>query len=100
MNFSVRTPSIFNTVYSFFNSIMKDKMKQRVSTLRVRMLSSSFKFHLFTQLKVHGNDFESLHKEVSKDILPKEYGGEGMSLDELTGNFTNKYQINNFKKKN
>ena len=39
------------------------------------------------QIKVHGNDFGSLHKSVDKDILPKDYGGEGMSLDELTGNY-------------
>jgi hypothetical protein len=28
---------------------------------------------------------ESLHKEISKDILPKDYGGDNMSLAELTG---------------
>jgi hypothetical protein len=33
---------------------------------------------------VHGEDFESLYKEISKDVLPKEYGGENMSLAELT----------------
>jgi hypothetical protein len=26
-----------------------------------------------------------LHKEVNKDILPPEYGGNGMSIAELTG---------------
>jgi hypothetical protein len=36
------------------------------------------------QLRVHGEDFESLYKEISKDVLPKEYGGENMSLPELT----------------
>jgi hypothetical protein len=33
---------------------------------------------------VHGEDFESLYKEISKDVLPKEYGGENLSLAELT----------------
>ena len=28
---------------------------------------------------------ESLHKEISKNILPKVYGGDNMSLAELTG---------------
>ena len=37
-------------------------------------------------MKVHGNDFESLYKEISKDVLPKEYGGAGPTLDELTSN--------------
>ena len=36
---------------------------------------------------VHGDDMESLYKVVSKDILPKDYGGDGMSLAELTGTF-------------
>jgi hypothetical protein len=33
---------------------------------------------------VHGEDRESLYKEISKDVLPKEYGGDNMSLAELT----------------
>ena len=37
-------------------------------------------------MKLHGEDMDSLHKEISKDILPKEYGGEGMTLEELTSN--------------
>ena len=37
------------------------------------------------QMRVHGNDFESLYKEIPKDILPKDYGGHGMSIAELTG---------------
>ena len=37
-------------------------------------------------MKLHGDDLESLHKEVCKDILPKEYGGDGLSLAQLTGN--------------
>jgi hypothetical protein len=28
---------------------------------------------------------ESLYKEVDKDLLPKDLGGEGMSYDELSG---------------
>lgn len=36
-------------------------------------------------MRVHGDDYESLYKEISKDVLPKDYGGDGMSLDELTG---------------
>ncbi len=37
------------------------------------------------QLRVHGDDYESLHKEVPREILPKEYGGENMPIAELTG---------------
>ncbi|XP_057368644.1 retinol-binding protein pinta-like [Daphnia carinata] len=63
MNY-IHTPSIFNLVNNFMNTIMKDKMKQR--------------------MRVHGDDMESLYKEVSKEVLPKEYGGDNMSLAELT----------------
>ena len=28
--------------------------------------------------------FFKLYKEISKDVLPKDYGGDGMSLNELT----------------
>lgn len=40
------------------------------------------------QFIVHGDDLESLYKQVPKEILPKEYGGDGMALDELTGTFS------------
>lgn len=36
-------------------------------------------------MRVHADDMESLYKEVSKEVLPKEYGGDNMSLAELTG---------------
>ena len=38
-------------------------------------------------MKVHGDDRESLFKEISKDILPKDFGGDGQSIAELTGSF-------------
>ncbi|XP_046638360.1 retinaldehyde-binding protein 1-like [Daphnia pulicaria] len=63
MNY-IHTPSIFNLINNLVNSVMKDKMKQR--------------------LRVHGEDMESLYKEINKDILPKDYGGENLSVDELT----------------
>lgn len=37
------------------------------------------------RIKVHKN-FESLHKEISKDILPMEQGGKERSITELHGN--------------
>ena len=40
---------------------------------------------LMIKVKVYGSDFEDLHKEVHQDILPPEYGGNGMSIAELTG---------------
>lgn len=37
------------------------------------------------QIKVHGDNSELLFKEVSKDLVPSDFGGEGMSCDELAG---------------
>jgi len=68
MNY-VRTPAIFQAFYAFFSNFMNDKIKRRV--------------------KFHGNKFESLYEEVNKEILPKEYGGDGPSFSELTGKFIN-----------
>ncbi len=53
---------------------MNDKMKKRV--------------------KFHGNKFESLYEEVNREILPKEYGGDGPSFSELTGKFINSIVAN------
>lgn len=38
-------------------------------------------------MRVHGDDMESLYKEIPKSILPKDYGGDSMSLDEITSEF-------------
>ncbi len=35
-------------------------------------------------MRVHGDNYESLYKEISKEVLPRDYGGDNMSLDELT----------------
>lgn len=36
-------------------------------------------------MRVYGDDLESLYKEVPKYVLPKDYGGDNMSIAELTG---------------
>ena len=43
----------------------------------------SFVFHI--QIHDVGSDFELLHQLIPKAILPKDYGGDGISLDQLTG---------------
>ncbi|XP_046638357.1 retinol-binding protein pinta-like isoform X2 [Daphnia pulicaria] len=73
MNY-IHTPSIFNLITNFMNTIMKDKMKQR--------------------MRVHGEDMESLYKEISKDVLPKDYGGENSSIAELTDYWKKKCEDN------
>jgi len=54
----------FGTAFKLANTLVNEKIRQR--------------------FKVHTDGFESLHKEVSKDILPSDYGGNGKSLAELT----------------
>ncbi|XP_046459137.1 retinol-binding protein pinta-like isoform X2 [Daphnia pulex] len=63
MNY-IHSPSVFNMFNNLVQSFMKDKMKQRVH--------------------MHGDDMESLYKEIPKEILPKDYGGDNMSIAELT----------------
>lgn len=36
----------------------------------------------YFQIRLHKN-FESLKKVISEEVLPQEYGGKGMSLEEL-----------------
>lgn len=44
------------------------------------IMSVKFKVH-----KVKDSDFSSLYKDVPRNILPADYGGEGPSIAELTG---------------
>lgn len=44
-------------------------------------------------MKIHGDNYESLYKEVSKNVLPKDYGGDGPSLAELKGTFHLRYLL-------
>ncbi|CAL4095895.1 unnamed protein product [Meganyctiphanes norvegica] len=60
----INTPAAFDTVFSIFKSFMKEKMKKRIH--------------------IHGSDLESLHKQIPKDILPKEYGGTNGTVEEIT----------------
>jgi hypothetical protein len=39
---------------------------------------------------MHGEDLESLYKEIPQKMLPKEYGGENSSVAELSGEFMTK----------
>jgi len=43
---------------------------------------------------LHGDDFESLYKEVCKNQLPKDFGGDGMSIAELTAYWKKKCESN------
>lgn len=51
----VNQPYIFNVVFALFKPFLKEKLKKRIV--------------------FHGTDRKSLHKYISPDCLPKDYGG-------------------------
>ncbi|XP_022189011.2 clavesin-1 [Nilaparvata lugens] len=51
----VNEPLFFDAIYAFFKPFLKEKFRKRI--------------------KIHGSDMSSLHKWVSPDVLPEEYGG-------------------------
>jgi len=67
----IRTSPVFTSAYNMITAVVSDKIKQR--------------------FKIHGHDMQSLHKEIPKNILPVEYGGDGLSISELTGMKSVKY---------
>ncbi|XP_046386007.1 alpha-tocopherol transfer protein-like [Ischnura elegans] len=60
----IHTPPAFETIFNLFKSFSKEKLKNR--------------------LHVHGEDMDSFYKNVPQRILPKEYGGEAGTLEDLT----------------
>jgi hypothetical protein len=42
--------------------------------------------HFIFKVQVLGNDMDAFKKILSSSSLPSDYGGDGMSLKELTGN--------------
>ncbi|XP_031349749.1 retinol-binding protein pinta-like isoform X2 [Photinus pyralis] len=60
----INTPSFFNSVFNVVKLFMSEKLQKRV--------------------KIYDETYHSeLRKSIPKDILPKEYGGEGSSVAEL-----------------
>lgn len=50
----------------------------------VSLVKQGLKEKVANRLHVH-NTCEDLHKEISREILPKEYGGDGPSCEKLAG---------------
>ncbi|XP_039752555.1 alpha-tocopherol transfer protein-like [Pararge aegeria] len=48
----------------------------------VSLIKQGLKEKVANRLHVH-NTYEDLHKEISKEILPKEYGGESLTCEKL-----------------
>jgi len=59
----VNMPSIALTVFNIFQSFANEKNKQRIY--------------------VHGSDMDALYKVIPRKLLPKEYGGEAGTIQEI-----------------
>lgn len=68
----INTPAGFETVYNIVKGFLNEKNKNR--------------------LYVHNKNYDELYKHVSKDILPKEYGGNGGTIHEVIEYWKNKVQ--------
>ncbi|XP_072936587.1 uncharacterized protein [Epargyreus clarus] len=60
----LNTPPGLETAYAIFRAFLGEKLKKRIF--------------------LHNQNYKALYKEIPKRILPKEYGGEDGSVEELT----------------
>ncbi|CAG9567045.1 unnamed protein product [Danaus chrysippus] len=60
----INTPPGFENVFAIIKNVLNEKNRSR--------------------LYVHNKNFEELYKHVPQEILPKEYGGNGGSIKEIT----------------
>lgn len=67
----INTPLGFTTALNMFRGLMTEKNRKKLL------------------IHSHGNDLESLHKFIPKSILPKEYGGEAGTIDDLIADWVN-----------
>ncbi|XP_067015628.2 retinol-binding protein pinta-like isoform X2 [Anabrus simplex] len=63
---------IFDKLFQFASQFMKEKMKRRIH--------------------MHGGNLESIYEHIPKSVLPKDYGGDGPSLDELASDWKKKVE--------
>ncbi|KAB7496404.1 SEC14 cytosolic factor [Armadillidium nasatum] len=55
--------SAFETIFKAFSVFLNEKIKSRI--------------------KVYGEDYEEIYKDIPKRIMPKEYGGESGTVEEI-----------------
>ncbi|KAL4715158.1 hypothetical protein ACJJTC_012205 [Scirpophaga incertulas] len=63
-NHILNTPTGFEAAFTILKTFLGEKLKKRI--------------------KVHNQNYEAMHQDIPKNILPKEYGGDGSSTTELT----------------
>ena len=54
-------PAIFTVIYSIISKFMKQKLRERV--------------------KLHGGNINGLQEFVAKEVIPKDFGGDGAATD-------------------
>nr|ATY51959.1 CRAL-TRIO domain-containing protein [Bicyclus anynana] len=71
----LNTPMFFETFFNISKRFLNEKTKNR--------------------LWMHNRNIDALHEHVSKEILPKEYGGSGDSIPEIIAYWKNKVRSYN-----
>ncbi|XP_075992123.1 alpha-tocopherol transfer protein-like [Anticarsia gemmatalis] len=66
----LNTPPGFETIFNAMKAMLNEKNKNR--------------------LYVHNKNYDAMYQHIPKDILPKEYGGNGGSVAEITEYWRNK----------
>ncbi|XP_070491079.1 uncharacterized protein [Chironomus tepperi] len=70
----INVPSFFEKMFAVFKQFLNEKTKSRIH--------------------IHGSDLESLYKFIPKHILPKEYGGDGDTVDNIMKYWEDKIYAN------
>lgn len=77
-------PAIAEKLFQLVKPMLSEKIRNRVSTFRLKL--SIRKICFIVQVHVYSKDnLADLYQSVPSTVLPKEYGGKGESLEELTG---------------
>lgn len=83
----INFPPSFYTIFNMLKPLMPAKQQERVSMKERKAGIIKWETKKKTknfQLYVHDNNLESLYTHVPQKYLPKEYGGENGSLEEIT----------------
>ncbi|XP_049866600.1 uncharacterized protein LOC126367214 [Pectinophora gossypiella] len=71
-NHMLNTPTGFEAAYTVFKAFLGEKLKKRI--------------------QVHNQKYTSMHKSIPKSVLPKEYGGDDGTVQELTDHWREKVE--------
>lgn len=79
----INAPPYVETVINLVRKVMKEKLASRVCLM---FFSRSFLSVIYVLLQIYAhNSIDDLSTYISRDILPKDYGGEEIPLEEIQG---------------